>query len=291
MPKRLILSLSLAVICSTLFLSGVVTTAAFGADTEEATYEVYALQYCTFKNFPGPLAVYWQRFGEPVDLPFFIWVLKGNNGRNICFDTGFDAATSKLYGITDYESIPEILAKIDLTPKQISDIVISHFHVDHNSNWELFTNAKAWIQRDELVYAAIESQHIPPVAHSYAKKNTLDFINAHYDGRVNLLYGDKEILPGIRMYKCEPGHSYASQFMIANTNYGEVLIAGDEAFLEEHIEKEWPGGMGYSVAGIYRNIIKMKSMVKDPKYILAMHGTEIPNRFQEVAPRVYKIVF
>src|SRR5690242_13365737 len=129
------------------------TIGAYAQNSAPATYQVYALRYATYPNFPVAGLVAGADKDRKTDIAMTIWLLRGSNGRNILVDTGcYHDQLVKGNGLIDFIKPSELLALLDLKPEQITDVIITHMHWDHADGMDLFPNAKIWIQKDEYAY-------------------------------------------------------------------------------------------------------------------------------------------
>jgi len=71
----------------------------------------------------------------PMPMDFFVWLLR-SPARAVLVDTGFSRATAR---VRDRERVwqrcpIDALAKLDVAPDAIDDVVITHLHYDHAGN-------------------------------------------------------------------------------------------------------------------------------------------------------------
>ena len=123
------------------------------AQTEQ--YTVYALRFASMSH-PSPISD-WVDKGpqnDSVNINFMIWLIKGDHGRNILVDAGFqnDIPEAKAFDIVHYERPDSTLTKLGLQPADITDIILSHPHWDHIDGIGLFPNAHVWIQKEDFNY-------------------------------------------------------------------------------------------------------------------------------------------
>src|SRR3954467_13436287 len=103
--------------CFAIALSG----AAVGQDGARATYEVYALRYAVYRNFPVASLVSGAEKGRKIDLAMTVWLLKGSNGRNVLVDTGcYHEKLVKVNGLTDFIKPSDAVSKLNIKPDQIT---------------------------------------------------------------------------------------------------------------------------------------------------------------------------
>lgn len=109
----------------------------------------------------------------------------------------------------------DALADHDLTPGDIRFVINTHLHFDHCGQNAVFRHAPFYVQRRELERARRESAWLT---------DWFDFSGARFE----LLDGDAEILPGVRVI-ATPGHTAGHQ-SVAVLGDGEEMLIGDAAY-------------------------------------------------------------
>jgi N-acyl homoserine lactone hydrolase len=112
-------------------------------------------------------------------------------------------------------SAADALAEHDLAPGDVALVVNTHLHFDHCGQNAVFKDAPFYVQRAELDRARRESR---PLA------DWFDFAGARFE----LLDGDAEVLPGVRVV-ATPGHTVGHQSVMVEGD-GEELLVGDAAY-------------------------------------------------------------
>ena len=114
-------------------------------------------------------------------------------------------------------SVADALAELDLSPADIGLVINTHLHFDHCGQNAVFRHAPFYVQRAELDRARRES----PVLRDW-----FEFAGARFE----LLDGDAEILPGLRVI-ATPGHTAGHQCVVvgAGDDASDLLI-GDAAY-------------------------------------------------------------
>src|SRR5262245_45443336 len=103
-----------------------------GRSQKVATYDVYALSYGTYPNFPVSGLIAGADKDRKINLQMMIWLLKGSNGRNVLVDTGcYHENVVKGKGILNLIKASDAVAKLGLAATDITDVVITHMHWDH----------------------------------------------------------------------------------------------------------------------------------------------------------------
>lgn len=105
--------------------------------------------------------------------------------------------------------LPEILAGQGIDPESIDIVINSHLHWDHCSGNTVLCNGipRAALPRATYYARRGEWEH----AHRRHPRDTISYFDDNYDplidsGRMTLLDGDGEIVPGVRV-ECAPGHN------------------------------------------------------------------------------------
>src|SRR5579883_596818 len=251
-------------------------------------YEIYAIKYATLKQFPLSGLVEGESRNTRLDIGMYIFLIKGG-GKNILFDCGFYRPQFlRQWKPADYEIPSAAVERMGLKAADISDVIISHIHWDHADGFDLFPNAKIWIQREEIEYYAGEAWQ--------GKRRTaadpddiLGLVKLNTQGKVNLVHGDdQEILPGIRAYTGGK-HTWQSQFIAVNTAAGKVVLASDNIYMYENMEKHVPIAATLDAESNVRAQDRAKQIASNPKFVIPGHDPAVMKNFPEVGPGVVKI--
>jgi glyoxylase-like metal-dependent hydrolase (beta-lactamase superfamily II) len=270
-----------------LFLVAIVLAAPLGAQPKPK-YEIYGIRYATLKDFSVAGLVAGADKSRKMDIAMMIWLIKGD-GRNVLFDCGFYRDQfMRQWHPADYEKPSVALERAGLKPEEITDVIISHIHWDHADGFDLFPMAKIWIQKDELEYYAGEAWQGKKRT-AAAPDDLLGLVKLNTEGKVGLVHGDaQEILPGITCY-IGGKHTYQSQYIGVTTAAGIVVLASDNVYLNENLEKHVPISATLDPESNLRAQDRMKELAASPKLILTGHDPAVMKDFPEVAPRVVKI--
>ena len=104
-------------------------------------------------------------------------------------------------------------------------------------------------------------------------------VKLNTQGRVGLVDGDaQEILPGISCYTGGK-HTYASQFITVNTASGTVVLASDNVYLYENLEKHVPIAATLDADSNLRAQDRMKRLASKPEYVVPGHDPAVMKRF------------
>lgn len=252
----------------------------FGGD-----YEVFAIRYATVPAFPVSSLVQGAEKDRKLDIAMMVWLVRGG-GRNVLVDSGFYRPQFfKNWKIEGFLRPDEAVALAGVKPEDVTDVVLTHAHWDHADGADLFPKAQIWIQKDEYAYytgAAWQSGG----KHGGIEPDDMRYLlTANLEGRLHLVDGDQEILPGIRVYT-GGRHTFASQYVSVDAKPGSIVLASDNVYLYENLEKHLPIAQTFDAQSNLAAQDKMKALAK---LIVPGHDPAVMTRFTPVRERVAKI--
>jgi glyoxylase-like metal-dependent hydrolase (beta-lactamase superfamily II) len=283
MRLLILVTLSLVALC-TLPLSAPAQT------TGNTTYEVYALSYGVFPDYSISNLVAGADKNRKIDLQMMIWLIKGPGGKNILVDAGcYHDKFVKGLGIKSFIKPSETLAKLGMSAGDITDIIISHMHWDHADGMDLFPNAKIWIQKDEYAYYTGAAWQPGGKSGGIDQDDVLTLVKLNMEHRVNLVDGDgQEIMDGIKVYT-GGRHTFASQYVGVRATSGTVVIASDNMYLYENLQKHVPIAQTFDAESNLKAQDRMKQIASRPDLIVPGHDPEVFRRFPKPGNGVARI--
>ena len=253
-------------------------------------YEVYAISYGVIPDFPVAGLIAGAERSRKLDIQMMVWLLKGSNGANVLVDSGFYRdKLFKQWKVRDFVKPSEALAKVGLKPDDITDLIITHMHWDHAGGMDLFPKARIWIQRDEYSYYTGEAWQ-PGGAHGGIDyEDVLALVKANTDGRVRFVNGDdQEAIDRIRFYT-GGRHTYASQYVGVTSKAGTIIIASDNCYLYENLDKRAPIAQTLDAASNLKAQDRMKQLASSQRLIVPGHDPAVFTRFPAPGNGVAKI--
>ncbi len=252
------------------------------------TYEVFALRYATAPGFPVSALVAGADSTRRIDIPFMIWVLKGSDGRNVLVDAGsHHGPVFESWHLKDFIMPSAVIGKVGLSPRDITDIVITHIHWDHVNGVDLFPSARVWIQRDEYEHYVDDAGK--PKDEAITADDAAMLAAVKKEGRLQFVEGDaKEILPGLTAYTGGK-HTYATQYVTVRTASGTVVLASDNIYLYENLEKRLPLAQTGDPAADLRLQERVLKLASSPRLIVPGHDPAVFTRFPEPGDGVARI--
>ena len=167
-------------------------------------------------------------------------------------------------------SVADALAELGMTPADIGLVINTHLHFDHCGQNAVFSHAACHVQRTELDRAKRESPEL---------YDWFGFMNAPFE----LLDGDAEIVPGVRVITT-PGHTSGHQSVLVSGQDGSVdVLIGDAAYTtvqfggaEVLADEELPPGQAADPVAWRNSLGRIKS--SDPARVHFCHDTAVVHR-------------
>jgi len=258
------------------------------AAAQTPQYDVYAIRYATIPGFPVAGLIKGADESRKIDIAMMVWLVRGG-GRNIVVDSGFYRPQFfKSFKVTDFVRPDEAVARAGVKPEDVTDVILTHAHWDHADGADLFPKAQIWIQKEEYRYYTGEAWQ-PDGKHGGIELEDMAYLlRANTEGRLHLVDGDREILPGVRVYT-GGRHTWASQYVAVIGKPGPIVLASDNMYLYENLDKHLPIAQTFDPVSNLAAQDKMKTLVRDPRFIIPGHDPAVLTRFPKVVDAVVRI--
>jgi glyoxylase-like metal-dependent hydrolase (beta-lactamase superfamily II) len=258
------------------------------AGTKAPAWKIFAIRYATVPKFPVHELVAGADTSRTVDIAMMFWLLEGPDSRRVLVDAGF--YRQKFlddWKPADYRRPSDAASAAGVAADSVTDIIISHIHWDHLDGADLFPNARIWIQRDEYSHYVGDAGEALDAAIDSVDAAMLSGLNKA--GRVQLVNGDaQEILPGIIAYTGGK-HTFASQYVGVRTAKGTVVVASDNCYLYENLDKHRPIAQTLDAKSNLAAQDRMKKIASKAQWIVPGHDPAVFQRFPSAGPGVVAI--
>jgi glyoxylase-like metal-dependent hydrolase (beta-lactamase superfamily II) len=264
-----------------------------GAAASSPVYEVFAIRYASIPDFPVNALIAGADPQRKFSIAMTIWLIRGN-GRVILVDSGFYRPQFfKQFKVDGFIKTSDAVAQSGIMPaltaEDVTDVVITHMHWDHADGMDLFPRARIWLQKDEYTYYTGEAWQQPRTHGGIDPDDVLAAVKLNLAGRITLVNGDaQEIFPGITCYTGGK-HTFQSQFVGVNTKAGTVILASDNMYLYENLEKHVPIAQTLDSASNLRAQDRMKQLAASPRLIVPGHDPAVFEKFPRVSERAVRI--
>ncbi len=247
------------------------------AGDEAAGYEVSAIRYGTIAGFPARGLVAGADSGRRIDIAMMVWVLR-SPARTVLVDAGFYRDKFvRQWKPTGFVKPSDAVAAAGVKPEEVTDVVLSHVHWDHMDGVDLFPRARVWVQRAEYEYYV--GADGKPLHSGIDAEDAALLAALRGAGRVELVDGDaREILPGITVYT-GGRHTWASQWVGVRTPVGTTVIASDNAYLYENLERRRPIAQTFDSTANLAAQARMLQVAAAPRLVVPGHDPAVFERF------------
>src|ERR1700741_553351 len=103
------------------------------------------------KTVPRSQFLYRDPSPDNLRMAFYFWVVLSDDGP-IVVDCSFDAEEARRRSAERYRDRRELLALCGVAPEDVKTVFMTHVHYDHWSGYDLFPNAKFFIQAREIEF-------------------------------------------------------------------------------------------------------------------------------------------
>lgn len=253
-----------------------------------AVHRVYAIRYATVADFPVASLVAGADRGRRADIAMMLWLLRSGDGRIVLFDAGFYGEEYlKQWKPQQFVRPDEAVATMGVKAEEVSDIVVSHIHWDHLDGAGLFPRAQVWLQKAEVDHY-VDADGRPRDRGIDARGAAL-IGRLRREGRLKLVEGDGgEILPGVIAHT-GGRHTYASQYVSVRTQSGTVVLASDNVYLYENLDRGVPIAQTFDPEANRQSQRRMLELATNPGWIVPGHDPLVFERFPRVAEGVAAI--
>jgi glyoxylase-like metal-dependent hydrolase (beta-lactamase superfamily II) len=243
-------------------------------------WQVLALRYAHHdrpaqQNFLMPV----EDAHDAMPMDYFVWLLRGPDGREVLVDTGFDAATAARRGRTILRPVAECLAAVGTDAAAIRDVVISHLHYDHAGNLGLFPNATFHIQDREVAFATGRHVCTACIRAPFELEDVVKLVRAVYAERVCFHDGEGEVAPGVTVHRVG-GHSDGLQMVRVMTARGPLVLAVDAAHYYANMERKNPFPIVYDLGAMIQGWRRARLLAGgDESLVIPGHDPLVRARF------------
>jgi glyoxylase-like metal-dependent hydrolase (beta-lactamase superfamily II) len=248
-------------------------------------WQVLALRYAHHDrtaqaNFLMPVA----DAHDAMPMDYFIWLLRGTDGREILVDTGFDEATAERRGRRILRPVADCLRAVGSDPAAIRDVIVSHLHYDHAGNLGLFPNATFHIQDREVAFATGRHMCGACLRATFEVEDVVKLVRAVYADRVVFHDGEGEIAPGVTVHHVG-GHSDGIQVVRVATGRGPLVLAVDAAHYYANVERQNPFPIVFDLGAMIQGWRRSRQLAGgDDSLVIPGHDPLVRTRFPAMDP-------
>ena len=199
-----------------------------------------------------------------------------------------DIVDAVLFAVKAWQIPDAAVARAGVKPEEVTDVILTHAHWDHADGADLFPKATVWIQKDEYAYYTGAAWQEGGKHGGIDPEDLAALLQINTQGRLRLVDGDREILPGVRVY-VGGRHTFASQYVSVPTRSGPAILASDNMYLYENLEKHAPIAQTFDRESNLKAQDNMKALAGAKGHIVPGHDPAVMTRYPKVAEGVVRI--
>jgi glyoxylase-like metal-dependent hydrolase (beta-lactamase superfamily II) len=246
-------------------------------------FGIVAIKYGSYTVRKSEVFLRYGLYGQPdaeIGMDYFFWVI-ADRDRVVLVDTGYAPAVGICRGRVNVGTPVEMLRALGVEPHSVSKIVLTHLHYDHIGNLREYPTADILLQRDEWDFWTGPYANRLQYSCLMEKDEMAVLIRAHEEGRICLLDGDSEIVPGVRTVLVG-GHTPGQQIVIVEESGRRAVLASDSMHYYEQLERDLPLAVVSDVQGMYRGYDLLKELAGSPSTaLIAGHDPRVEYLFPQ----------
>ncbi|WP_433602320.1 N-acyl homoserine lactonase family protein [Nocardia sp. CA-135953] len=207
------------------------------------------------------------------DIDFIVWVA-ARDGDVVVVDTGFSPQAGRRRG-RELELGPgQAVELLGFRRSDVRAVVLSHLHFDHAGNLGDFPDARIVVQGAEMGYVTGSAMRHRRLSHFYEPDDVAELIRLLFAGRVDVVDGHHEVLPGIQV-ELIGGHTRGSQVVAVDTARGRVVLAADAIHFAENLHDANPFPAMVDVEGVLDGFATIRRLADSPDHVIPGHDPKL----------------
>jgi glyoxylase-like metal-dependent hydrolase (beta-lactamase superfamily II) len=251
-------------------------------------YEVYALHFATLRARPASqLFTHYELYGlgdRALAMNCYLWLLRSGS-RVVLVDTGYrrELGLGRLRSLQlEHRDPLALLSRLDVSASDVTDVIVSHMHLDHTGNLDRFPNAAFTVSGAELDYWTGPYSDRPALTF-YTHASDVAVVRAlARDGRVQIIGQIAEPHPGITLTRVG-GHSPGQTIVEVNTGSGSVVLASDAIHYHVELERDLPFYVHTDLVQMFASYERLRVLADRPgTCVVSGHDPIEMDRFEQV---------
>jgi len=258
------------------------------AQQSTTAHQVFAVRFASIRYSVGQLVAGGDR-QQPIDIAMMVWPIKLAGGGVMLVDAGFYRQKFvEQWKPTSYARPTDALkTALGISPEDVTDVVLSHVHWDHADGADLFPRARIWIQRAEYEHHVGDRGAV--LDRGIDTDVAAMLFTLQQEGRLRLVDGDdREIAAGIRVYTGGK-HTFESQYVRVDTRSGPLVLASDNAYLYENLEKHLAIAQTVDASANLAAQLRMANLAGSATRIVPGHDPAVLQRFPSAGTNAVRI--
>lgn len=255
--------------------------------TVPGTWQVVAFAYASRMGVRGQHFLgHDERSQEPHPTAYYVWLAVSDRDV-VLVDAGIGPSRAASVAGLQYVGSPvDLLAAAGVAPEHIGWSVLTHLHYDHTgavadlpaatyvvqqAEWDYWTGSWAGrITRERWLFSPDDLAHLDA---------------AGSRGRLELLSGDAELLPGLSVHLVG-GHTAGMQVVRLRTAAGHVVLASDASHFYENLADDRPAPILHCMPAVYGAFDRIATLADGADLIVPGHDPAVLERYPPLSGRL-----
>jgi glyoxylase-like metal-dependent hydrolase (beta-lactamase superfamily II) len=247
-------------------------------------FELFAIRYAHHERMASGNFIFRDSHDVPMPLDYFVWLARSPE-KTFVIDTGFDAATGARRERSLIREPAAGLRELDVDPRRVEDVIITHLHYDHVGDFEAFPHARFHLQDREMAYATGRHMCHDRLRKPFDIEHVTSMVRQVYAGRVAFHDGAAELDPGLSLHRVG-GHTDGLQIARVHTRRGWVVVASDASHFYANFETGNPFPLVYNVGDMLEGHRTCLRLAQSPAHVVPGHDPLVMRRYPAPSPEL-----
>jgi len=218
---------------------------------------------------------------------FMYFLCIENKTGPVLVDHGFTSETiARLNVDFQMDAEPQVLlSRIGIKPEDVEKVILTHLHWDHFVAETIFPNATYYVQRKEIEFVTGPLMSYECYRRYMDPKAAEKIVRLNFEGKVVILDGDSEIVPGIEVIHVG-GHTPGSQAVVVRIDE-DFVIAGDVIPRYRNLERRIPCGIHTDPVEALSAIEKIEKRAGSKDRIFPGHDHTLIEKYPQYAEGIF----
>ena len=237
-------------------------------------WEVFAVKYADRNaRVRADSFIFDDNHDAPHPMDYFMWLLRRGD-ELILVDTGYDAEEAASRDRPIRLDPVAALAPLEVTPQDITQLIVTHLHYDHAGGLHLFPNATLHLQSAEMAYATGPCMCHDTLKMPFTAGHVCEAIKRLYAGKVVFYDGEAQVADGVTVH-CIGGHSRGLQCVRVRTGAGWMVLASDAAHYYENVFARKPFPIVVDLQNMLDGFDTLESLASRRALIVPGHDPQV----------------
>lgn len=250
--------------------------------------EIYGLRVGE-RDIEKSLMFFNEGFDNKVTISYYFWCIKNEKGITL-IDTGFSPEVAEERNVRNFKSPLELLKELNINPKDVKNVILTHLHWDHFGGYSYFPNANFYVHKDEWAFATGKFSETKVIKEFYDNKLLQEGNQLKNNNRLVLTEGIFDLNEDIQLIPLG-GHTPGSQVIVVNPHKKPIIFCGDLGYFYRNFTEKNPPMINLNITESLEAYFKLEQIVKEKDgKIIPGHDPKLIDLFEKISNRIIKVI-